>query len=375
ILMLGTDITEKKLVLEKLSLVANNTDNSVMITNKYGRIEYVNDGFANLTGYSAQEVIDRNPDSMLHGPKTDAHTVKRIHQQLKEGVPFNEEVLNYKKNKESFWVSLVVNPIRNESGEVERYVSIQTDITKMKETALDYTHKLEAISKSNAVVEFDRLGFVANANPMYLEITGYQEEELLGKSYFDLVPLDELEKPQTRLMWENLKSGTFFSGEFRQKSRQGQELWLNGTFNPIFDLDNNLHKIMMFAQFTTREKETQQELMGTIQALNNAVLTIEMDAEGNLKKANERFLKLFGYKRLEMSRKKLSDLVPEGSTLPEINEVLQTASSDGFPISLLTKTGETHHYRGSFTQVWGLEGKLSKIVLVLLEDTLKKVTL
>ena len=368
ILMLGTDITQKKLVLEKLSLVANNTDNSVIITGKDGRVEYVNKGFVNLTGYSTEEVLGRNPDSFLHGPKTDRETVNRIRQKHKEGVSFHEEILNYKKNGESFWVSIMMNPVCNEAGEVDRFVTMQPDVTKIKEDTLDYTYKLEAISKSNAVVEFDSRGFVVDANSMYLEITGYQKEELVGRLYSHLIPKSEMEKPQTQMMWENLKAGTFFSGEFKQKSKQGKELWLSGTFNPIFDLDNQLQKIMMFAQFTTREKETQQELMGTIQALMNAVMTIEMDVDGNLKKANARFLEAFGYKRLEIARKTLSDILAEGCTVPKVSEILKDSEAKEYPLTLITKVGEVHHYRGTFAEVRDMEGTLLKVVLVLLEE-------
>lgn len=367
ILMLGTDITQKKLVLEKLSLVANNTDNSVIITNKHGRIEYVNKGFVNLTGYSVEETMGKNPDSFLHGPKTDRETVNRIRQKNKEGVSFHEEILHYKKSGESFWVSMMMNPICNEVGEIERFVTMQTDVTKIKEDTLDYTYKLDAISKSNAVVEFDHRGVVVNANSMYLEVTGHQKEELVGQLYSYLIPESEQGKPQTQMMWENLKAGTFFSGEFKQKSKQGKELWLSGTYNPIFNLDNQLQKIMMFAQFTTREKETQQELTGTIQALMNTVMTLEMDNEGNLKKANERFLKVFGYKRLEIARKTFSEILTKDSALPKVSDILKQPEAKEYSLSLVTKTGEVNHYQGTFAQVQDIEGKLLKVILVLLE--------
>ena len=354
--------------MEKLSLVANNTDNSVVITDQQGRIEFVNQGFINLTGYTENEAMGQKPGHLLQGPGTNPETVERIRWKLKEGNPFYEEILNYRKNGESYWISLMINPIKNEEGTIEKFISIQANVTQIKEKTLDYTYKLEAISRSNAIVEFDTQGNIVDANDLYLSIAGYHKEELLGNKYSYLLPEAEIEKPQTQMMWENLKTGTFFSGEFKQKSKLGKELWLSGTFNPIFDLEDNLRKIMMFAQFTTHEKEKQNDLAGMIQAFTGSVQTFDMSREGNLKKANPLFLQRFGYKRREISNMKLQDLVAEDSPLPDIEMMIQQQTSIDDTLTLVTRSGEAVTCRCSFTSIQNLEGELSKIVVVLRED-------
>ncbi|WKN41385.1 PAS domain-containing protein [Tunicatimonas pelagia] len=364
ILLLGTDITKKKLVLEKLSLVADNTDNSVIIANKYGQIEYVNGGFTKLTGYQADEVMWLRPGEVLQGPNTDQKTVKRIGKLLRRGVPFYEEILNYTKQGKSYWISLMINPVKNKAGEVERFISIQADVTKIKEATLDYTYKLEAISKSNAVVEFDPQGKILKANDMFLKVSGFTKKDIKGQSYEFLVPDDEKGKPQVQMMWDNLKEGTFFSGEFRLKGQDGQELWLNGTYNPIFNLEGDLHRIVMFAQFTTHEKEKQQELDSTVKALNSAVLTLEMNNQGKLKKANQRFLDAFGYKRLAISRKHLKDLLAPQCSLPSLDNIHEHSTHN---LTLLTQNGEEKHFQGRFIGINNLADKQTKIILVLLE--------
>lgn len=353
--------------LERLSLVANNTDNSVIITDKDRRIEFVNQGFTNMTGYSADEVMGKVPGSILQGPGTDRETIKRISRQLNEGVPLYEEILNYRKSGESYWISLMINPVRDEAGNIEKFISIQADVTKIKEKTLDYTYKLEAISRSNAVVEFDAQGNILGANDLYLNITGHEIEELLGKKYFYLLPETEVNQPQTQLMWDNLKSGTFFSGEFKQRSKEGKELWLSGTFNPIFDLENKLRRIMMFAQFTTHEKEKQNDLSGMLHAFTNTIMTFEMTLEGSIKKANAPFLQRVGYKRREIARLKLADLVQQINQLPEIITTLQKQENVSHSLTLLSKSGEAISCQCSFTGIRDLEGHLNKIVVVVLE--------
>ncbi len=353
--------------METLSLVANNTDNSVLITDKHGRIEFVNRGFTNLSGYTADEVMGQKPGHVLQGPGTNPETVDRIRRKLKEGNPFYEEILNYSKSGESYWISLTVNPIKNEEGDIEKFISIQANVTETKEQSLDYSYKLEAISRTNAIVEFDAQGTIVDANEIFLNVAGYEKEKLLGRNYWYLLPEDEAQKPQTQMMWENLKTGTPFSGEFKQKSKAGKELWLNGTFNPISDLEGNLRKIMMFAQFTTHEKEKQNDLAGMIQVFTNAVITLDMDLEGHLKKANPLFLQRFGYKRREIAKMKLEDLVPADSSLPDMNTTLQHQTSFACALTLTASTGEHVKCNCSFTGMQNLEGALSRIVVVLQE--------
>ena len=353
---------------QQLSLVANNTDNSVIIADKNGCIEFVNHGFGKLTGYQANEVLGKKPGHVLQGPDTDPETVKRIRRKLQRGEPFYEEILNYRKSGESYWISLTVNPIRNEQGEIEQYVSIQADVTNIKQQTLDYTYKLEAISRSNAIVEFDPRGTIVDANALFLDIAGYQKEELLGKEHTYLLPETEAGSPQTQMMWDNLKAGSFFSGEFKQRSKQGKELWLSGTFNPIFDLENNLRKIMMFAQFITHEKEKQNDLTGTVQAFAEAVQTFDMMPSGKLKKANALFLQRFGYRRREVSQLTLADLVEDGNHVPDIEAAFHYQNNFQLPFTLITKSGDKIACQCLFTGIRNLEGQLSKIVVIVLEN-------
>ena len=170
------------------------------------------------------------------------------------------------------------------------------------------------------------------------------------------------------MMWDNLKAGTFFSGEFKQKSKAGKELWLSGTFNPIFDLEDNLQKIMMFAQFTTHEKEKQNELTGTVRAFAEAVPSFDMTPAGNLKKANALFLQRFGYRRREISQLTLAGLAEAGSHIPDIAAALRHQNNFTLPVTLLTKSGEKVAGQCSFTGIRNLEDELSKVVVVVLES-------
>jgi PAS domain S-box-containing protein len=116
----------------KLSLVASKTDNAVVITNNRDLVEWVNDGFVRLTGYTLDEVQGKNLGNILQGPGTDLEAVERISELLKSTESFSEEILNYRKDGRPYWVSINISPILNDKGEVARFIAIQTDITERK---------------------------------------------------------------------------------------------------------------------------------------------------------------------------------------------------------------------------------------------------
>lgn len=130
-----TDISERKksqLELKKLSLVASNTSNSVVITDADGIVEWTNDGFTRITGYSKEEIIGRRPGPLLQGPETDPEVKKLVAQRIREGEPVSTEILNYNKSGASYWISMEINPIRDQQGHITNYIAIQTDITSQK---------------------------------------------------------------------------------------------------------------------------------------------------------------------------------------------------------------------------------------------------
>ena len=167
IVKFATDITaevERRDTMRQLSLVANGTDNSVLITDANRRIEYVNPGFERLTGYSAAEVLGRSPGTVLQGAHTDRATVDRIRQKLDRGEAFYDEILNYTKAGQPYWISLAINPVFGGDGRVERFISIQANINETKQRALEHTIKLDAIGQSNALAEWDTSGQITGVN-------------------------------------------------------------------------------------------------------------------------------------------------------------------------------------------------------------------
>ena len=119
--------------LEKLSLVVNKISNAMILTSKEGLIEWVNEGFTRTTGYTLEEVIGKKPGSFLQGPDTDLATVQRIREKLRSKQPFTEEILNYTKQGEPYWLSLNITPSLDQNGNIIQFIATESDITERKQ--------------------------------------------------------------------------------------------------------------------------------------------------------------------------------------------------------------------------------------------------
>lgn len=131
-----TDMTTRRQAeaeLTKLSLVASKTETGVVITDRYGATEWVNEGFQRLSGYTLADLCGKKPGSLLQGPQTDQRTIAHIRDELATKQPFQQEILNYHKNGTPYWILMNITPILNEQDEVTQFIAVETDITHRKE--------------------------------------------------------------------------------------------------------------------------------------------------------------------------------------------------------------------------------------------------
>ena len=134
------DNTERKSnekILENLSLVASKTDNAVFIIDKEEKIEWVNEAFEKITGYSFQDALGKKPGILFQGENTNPETILLLGERINRGESFSGELLNYRKDGSELWVHFTLNPILNEKKEIEKYVAVESDITERKNVELE----------------------------------------------------------------------------------------------------------------------------------------------------------------------------------------------------------------------------------------------
>lgn len=134
---------------KKLSLIAKQTVNAVIITDAEERITWVNNAFTRITEYEPEEVIGRKPNSFLQGKETDALTVQYLSQKIRDKQPYSCEIVNYSKSGRKYWVHVQGQPIWDEEGICSRFFAIETDITE--KMAMENELMEERLSKQKEI--------------------------------------------------------------------------------------------------------------------------------------------------------------------------------------------------------------------------------
>ena len=260
----ATDITEDVAQREQfklLSLVANETDNSVVITDAAGLIEYVNPGFSRLTGYTFEEVVGRKPGDILQGRATNQDTRRKVRERLAARQPYYDEILNYTKAGQPYWISLSINPIFDEAGILQRFISIQANVTQTKQASVERGIQLDAIGASNAICEWTLSGTLIEANA-FLRSLGVDvapdsadASRLIGRSDLDRLVSGRERQIRKELCWP---------------SHDGFGVWLDAILSAMPDLEGHPHKILMSAVDVTLRRRTLEQ---TNRALDEVLIS------------------------------------------------------------------------------------------------------
>lgn len=223
------DIDERMLALheiEMLSLVASKTENLVIITDAHEKIEWVNEGFVKRTGYTLQEVIGKTP-RFLQGPETGREALDRVRASIIHGESCAEEVLNYTKHGEKFWIKMNINPVFNEYNQLHKFVAVETDVTVHKEyernivaIALELSSLIE---NANAVIiGVDENGLVNEWNKQAALVTGYAKNNLIGKKLIDFVEGEKRQQVVKKYVAHVLSGNSIELTEFEIINAKGE---------------------------------------------------------------------------------------------------------------------------------------------------------
>ena len=150
------DITNQKKQEEQLvllSLIAEKNINAVIICDNSGRMEWVNNSFLKMSGYTLEEVLGKKPGHILQGKETSSETIQYMNDQIIKGLPFNCEIVNYSKYRKKYWVSIQGQALYSKQGEILKYFAIEEDITNKKILENQREELLKSLAKSNRELE------------------------------------------------------------------------------------------------------------------------------------------------------------------------------------------------------------------------------
>ena len=223
-----------------------------------------------------------------------------------------------------------------------------------------------AISRSQAVIEFDLDGTILYANDNFLSAMGYSLEEVRGKHHGMFVEPKVKASAEYRRFWADLKEGEFKSGEFKRIAKGGREVWIQASYNPILDTNGTPVKVVKFASDVTEAKLRSADHEGQLDAIRKAQAVIEFELDGTIIDANENFLNVTGYSLEEVVGKHHSMFVePEMRRSTEYKQFWADLNNGKFKsarFKRIGKGGTVVWIQASYNPIMDPEGRVFKVV-------------
>ncbi len=260
-----------------------------------GTIIHANENFLSTLGYTLDEVRGKHHAMFCEPSYTRTPAYKQFWANLGAGNFARADYKRLAKGGREVWISASYNPILDADGKPYKVIKFASDITASVMKNAEFEGKINAISKAQAVIEFNLDGTIIAANQNFLDATGYTLEEIVGKHHRTFVEATEAASAEYARFWQKLGKGEFDAGQYKRVHKSGRDLWLSATYNPIFDADGNPFKVVKFASDITASKMQAAETMGKMNAIDKAQAVIEFDMNGIILTANDNFLSVMGY--------------------------------------------------------------------------------
>ena len=212
-----------------------------------GKVVKANENFLNIFGYDLDEVAGKHHRIFCDPQYASSDAYAEFWQMLGRGEFHEAEFKRLAKGGRELWLRASYNPVFDKDGKPVRVVKFATDVTESKLKTAEFEGMAQAIDRAQAVIEFDLDGTVITANQNFLRIFGYGLDEIRGKHHKIFCDPGFAESPAYAEFWQKLGRGEYETDEFKRIAKDGTEVWLQASYNPIFDADGKLLKVVKFA--------------------------------------------------------------------------------------------------------------------------------
>jgi len=244
-----------------------------------GTILTANDNFCSAMGYTLNEMQGQHHRMFMAPAEAASNEYRRFWEILNRGEFHSGEFKRVGKGGGEIWIQASYNPVFDSNGRVVKVVKFATDVTAQKLKAADRQGQVDAISKSQAVIEFQLDGTIITANDNFCNAMGYSLDEIRGKHHRIFVEPGYAGNDEYRSFWERLNQGEFQAGEFKRIDKRGREVWIQASYNPILDLSGKAFKVVKFATDTTDAKRRQDELAALMEKFSESARELGSGAQ------------------------------------------------------------------------------------------------
>lgn len=244
------------------------------------RVVAANRRYAEMLGYAPSEILGTRLRDTWAGDAADDDAFAEFCAALHRGETQRTEARRTGARGLVRWLDATMSPVLDARGDVTGFVESATDVTVSKGKLLEMQSKLDALSRSSGVIEFDLAGNVVAANDNFLSLMGYTLDEIRGKHHRIFVDPAEADGAAYRAFWRKLGNGEFDSGEYLRIGKGGRRVYLQATYNPVLDADGRAIKVVKYAADVTAAKLAATEQRARYEVVNTTRCVMELDREG-----------------------------------------------------------------------------------------------
>ena len=254
----------------------------ISVADKYGKITYVNKKFEEVSGWLLDEVKGKDHSIVNSDLQPEGYWGK-MYEKVMKGEIWNDVVTNKGKSGELYYVDTYIRARFDKDGKLEGFSSIRQDVTDLKKKEVEIRNRMNAINKSNAVIEFDLEGKIIFANDLFLNTMGYSSiDEIVGKHHKIFIDEEHSKSEEYNLFWKKLNDGILFTGEITRIKKDGSLVYLQATYNPIIGLDGKIYRIMKIATDVSNSYEQKREIEKKNTYLEHAAKILRHDMHSGI---------------------------------------------------------------------------------------------
>ena len=243
---------------------------AVIEFNLDGTVIVANRNFLNAVGYTLGEIVGKHHSMFVDEALRRTEEYSQFWTRLRNGEFQSGEFRRVAKGGGEVWIQASYSPIADANGRPYKVVKYASDITAQKQANADVVGQLEAIHKSQAVIEFNLDGTIRTANANFLNTVGYSLAEIVGQHHSIFCDTAYKSGSEYREFWARLNRGEFQAGEFKRIGKGGREVWIQASYNPILDPSGKPFKVVKYATDITRQVAARQEMARIVASLTSS---------------------------------------------------------------------------------------------------------
>ena len=331
-----------------------------------GTIISANENFLKVLGYTLAEIKGKHHSMFVEPAVRESAAYREFWAGLNRGEFHSAQYKRIGKGGQKVWIQGTYNPILGADGRPVSVIKFASDITSTKNQSIEDAGRVAAISRAQAVIEFEMNGTIVSANQNFLDALGYTIAEIQGKHHSMFVTPADRDSAAYREFWAMLNHGEFQAAEYKRIGKGGKEVWILANYNPILDEDGIPSKVVKFATDVTKQKMVAADNNGQIAAIRKSQAVIEFNMDGTVIDANQNFLDTLGYSLAEIKGKHHRIFVdPAEQATPEYTAfwaALNHGEYQAAEYKRIGKGGKEVWIQASYNPILDLNGKPFKVV-------------